>query len=120
MFGWLKKSLKSRQPGDPWRVNLADERIEAIDPAGEARSIMLTDIRRIAIQTTADGPFGDDVWWLLFAKDDQPAIRFPQGAVGEQAALDLFTARPGFDFEEMIQAMGSTDNALFLVWRAED
>ena len=37
------------------------------------------------IETNDSGPFGADVWWLLFGADDRIAVAFPQGATGEQA-----------------------------------
>ena len=58
-----------------------------------------------------------DVWWLLFGADDRIAVAFPQGASGEQEAIDWLIALPGFDHEAMIMAMGSTGNAVFPVWR---
>jgi hypothetical protein len=69
------------------------------------------------IETNDSGPFGADIWWLLFGADDRLACAFPQGAAGEKAAVDRLLGLPGFDHEAMIMAMGSTGNAVFPVWR---
>jgi hypothetical protein len=42
----------------------------------------------VAFETNDTGPWGADVWWLLFGSDEQLAGVFPQGATGESSALD--------------------------------
>ena len=100
-----------------WTVTSVEDRISAVDPDGETRSVTLDDLNGVMIETSDSGPFGADVWWLLFGADDQIACAFPQGAIGEQAAVDRLLGLPGFDHEAMVMAMGSTGNAVFPVWR---
>jgi hypothetical protein len=45
-----------------------------------------------------------------------PACAFPVGAAGETEAVDYLTGLAGFDHEEMVKAMGSTDERLFVLW----
>lgn len=73
----------------------------------------------VMIETNDSGPWGADVWWLMFDENDQLACAFPQGATGESDAIDFFMQLGGFDNEAMIAAMGSTDNAVFPVWRRD-
>jgi hypothetical protein len=100
-----------------WTVTSVEDRISAVDPGGEVRSVALSDLGGVMIETNDSGPFGADVWWLLFGADDRLACAFPQGAVGEKAAVHRLVGLPGFDHEAMIMAMGSTGNAVFPVWR---
>ena len=100
-----------------WTVDMVDGLISAVDPDGETRSVALDDLSGIMIETNDSGPFGANVWWLLFGTDDQLACAFPQGAVGDKEAVDWLLGLPGFDHEAMIMAMGSTGNAVFPVWR---
>ena len=79
--------------------------------------LALAELNGVMIETNDSGPFGADVWWLLFGADDRVAVAFPQGAAGEQAAIDWLAGLPGFDHDAMIMAMGSTANAVFPVWR---
>jgi hypothetical protein len=79
----------------------------------------MSDLSGVMIETNDSGPFGPDVWWLLFGADDRLACAFPQGAVGEQVVVNSLLGLPGFDHEAMIMAMGSTSNAVFPVWRRE-
>ena len=99
-------------------VSLDGERIGVTDPKGEATTLALADLNGVMIETNDSGPFGADVWWLLFGADDRMAVAFPQGADGEEEAINWLTGLPGFDHEAMIMAMGSTTNAVFPVWRA--
>ncbi len=59
--------------------------------------------------------WGADVWWVFEGNDARYA--YPQGATGEQEVMDAFKLRlPGFDWEAVIRAQGSTDNARFVCW----
>lgn len=109
----------NRFPEASWVVDVADDRISATDPAGDTQAVDLTELGGVMIETNDSGPFGADVWWLLFGPDDRLACAFPQGASGEKDAMDLLLGLPGFDHEAMIMAMGSTANAVFTVWRPD-
>ncbi|WP_294330021.1 hypothetical protein [uncultured Sphingomonas sp.] len=120
MFGWFRKRAARPQPETRWIVALALEHVAITDAHGGVRRLALTDLRGVTIETNDSGPWGTDVWWLLFGADDRLACAFPQGATGEAALLDYLCALPGFDFAAMGRAMGSTDNAVFPVWRKDD
>ena len=98
-------------------VSLDGEHIVVTDPEGEQTTLVLAELNGVMIETNDSGPLGADVWWLLFGADDRIAVAFPQGASGEQAAIDWLIGLPGFDHDAMIMAMGSTANAVFAVWR---
>lgn len=87
------------------------------DEAGETRAVAKADLSGVAIETNDSGPWGADVWWLLFGAGDGLACASPMGATGEDSAVNHLAALPGFDHGEMVKAMTSTDNALFPVWR---
>ena len=117
MFGWLrKKAPGALYPETLWVVTLSNERITVTDPDKEMLSVALSNLSAVAIETNDSGPWGADLWWLLFGPDRALACTFPQGATGEQSAIDYLVTLPGFDHEEMIKAMSSTNNATFAVW----
>lgn len=120
MFGWWRKRRIRPQPEARWIVVLGAEHIQVTDDQGAIRRMAMVDLRGVAIETNDCGPWGADMWWLLFGADDRVACLYPQGATGEGAMLDYLCALPGFDFGEMARAMGSTDNAVFPVWRKDD
>ena len=100
-----------------WIVDALEDRINVIEPDGSTRFVGLDDLRGVVIETSDSGPFGPDVWWLLFGADEKVACAFPQGASGGKEVVDRLMGLPGFDHEAMIMAMGSTANAVFPVWR---
>lgn len=121
MFGWLGK-LRRVPPPPPearWVVTVDGDSIRVTDSAGEARAVPKAELSGVAIETNDSGPWGADVWWLLFGTGDLMACAFPMGATGETAAVDYLAGLPGFDHGEMIEAMRSTDNRVFPVWRRE-
>ncbi|MBB6254068.1 hypothetical protein [Nitrospirillum iridis] len=119
MFGWFKRKRKPVRlmPEALWVVSIESDLIQVTDDKGAVKSITKAELSGIVIETNDSGPAGCDVWWLLFGEEEKIACFYPQGATGENAALDYFMALPSFNHDEMIQAMGSTSNAVFPVWR---
>jgi hypothetical protein len=119
IFGWLKKSPKGLEPEAKWIVTVDTDLVQVTDLQGVISSIAKAQITGIAIETNDSGPWGADVWWMLFGPEDQLVCAFPQGATGEDVALDYFMKLPAFDHAEMIKAMSSAENAVFPVWRRQ-
>ena len=118
MFGWLRRLRYDPPPPEArWVVDVDGESIRVTDGSGESRAVAKAELAGVAIETNDSGPWGADVWWLLFGADDRVACAFPMGATGEQAAVDYLTGLAGFDHGEMIEAMRSTDNRIFPVWQ---
>ena len=117
MFDRFGKADQSPQPEDNWEVSLDADLIRVRDKAGAERSVARSALSAVAIETNDSGPWGADLWWLLFDADDRLACAFPQGATGEQAAVDYLLTLPIFDHDAMVRAMASTGNAIFPVWR---
>lgn len=119
MFGWFRKRMAKANtwPEARWTVTLSDEEVRATDSAGVVATLNLSELTGVVIETNDTGPYGADVWWLLSGPDDRVAVAFPQGATGEQVVVDRLTSLPGFDLSRMMDAMRSTDNAVFPVWR---
>lgn len=75
-------------------------------------------INEIAVITTDEGPFVDDVFLVLSGGDKE--IKIPQEAENFEALFDVFKKFEGFNFEAFIEAMSSTENAKFVCWRRAD
>ena len=120
MFGWLKRASPKVQPEAKWTIATDDDSVRIIDEDGATRSVAKDALSAVIIETNDSGPWRADVWWLLFGADDRVACIFPQGSTGETALIDYLSALPGFDHGQLIGAMGSTDNAVFPVWRRAD
>ena len=94
---------------------MADGVVHARAPSGNETSAPLDGLSGVAIQTTSDGPWGSDLWWHLDIAST--ACTFPGEAEGADAVVERLIALPGFDHLAMTMAMGSTDDAVFPVWR---
>ena len=119
MFGWFKKKPPTPVESVPeckWRVTLDDDQISVQNASGQIRSVSKADLGAVVIATNDSGPWGADVWWLLFDSGKQQACSFPQGAIGEDAVMDFLLTLPSFNHRQMINAMSSTDEAFFPVW----
>ncbi len=86
-------------------------------PDGQTQSVQWGELTKITIRTTDDGPINPDVFWEFYAGGDSPAVVYPGGATGEQECLSELQFRlKGFSDQELIRAMGSTQDATFLLW----
>ena len=101
-----------------WSVELSDGKVTVSDPAGRKESIHLDAVRKITIKTNDTGPFESDIMWNLH--DKERLVPFPMGTIGEEQAVDALMKLPGFNHEEMIAAMGCTDNKVFLLYNDSD
>ena len=117
LFSWFKNKPKPLYPEASWTIASDAEGIRATDQTGASMFVSHADLSSVAIETNDSGPWGADVWWLLFGLDGALACAFPQGATGEKEVINMLMALPGFSNEELVRAMGSTDNAVFQIWR---
>lgn len=86
------------------------------DPESQ-RSLSLHDVVRIEIETTGDGPFGEDFYWI-FHLTDQPNVRIAGPVAHSQGIFDALAGFDGADFEKAIQAAATVEPALFLIWES--
>ncbi|QNA83411.1 hypothetical protein G4G27_04890 [Sphingomonas sp. So64.6b] len=117
MFDWFKKKSGKAEPESKWVVTFDGEHIGVSDAAAQTKRAAKHDLSGVAIETNDSGPWGADLWWLFFRSDGQMLFAFPQGATGEKAVIDYLLTLPSFDHGKMIEAMASTENAIFVVWQ---
>ncbi|MCC6457412.1 MAG: hypothetical protein IT328_20825 [Caldilineaceae bacterium] len=103
------------QAGAPSQVELSDTGVTYYRSDGITRTVVWNDLHAVFIATTDEGPFDEDVWWILVDSDGQCLI--PQDASGEEELFLRLQALPGFDNEAFIAAMGSVENRQFLCWQ---
>lgn len=119
IFNWFKQKRMKLQPEEQWQVTLSENDISSQDQTGVGRKIAKDCIYSVVIETNDSGPWGADVWWLMFNKEDKLACAFPQGATGEEDAIKYLMGLDGFDDNAMISAMGCTANKIFPVWKRQ-
>jgi hypothetical protein len=81
---------------------------------GRTEIIRWEDLQEVRIVTTDEGPFCDDVYWVLTG--DSSALVLPSESVGMDNLLARLQVLAGFDNQAVIDAMGSVDNAQFVCW----
>ena len=113
MFSLIKKNKKV-----PASIDVNEKGVIHQRSDGQIETVTWDEIRAVMIETTADGPFETDVFWILVGKDNGCVI--PTGTNGEEKLLDWLQKLPGFDNQAMIDAMCCTENKRFLCWEKVD
>jgi hypothetical protein len=115
---WLRRRAPPLASGPEFRIDFDDTMIAITDNLGERHEILWSDLEKVAIRTTDDGPTGADIFWGLQTASAERVLVFPDGAAGERELLDAFAKRlEGFNYGEVMHAMGTTSNGLFVVWQ---
>jgi len=119
MFGSIKtklqawgQALKARD-----QVTFDDEGVTRTRRDGLVEYVGWDELLSVDIATTNEGPWFDDVFWLLSAGDHGCVVSSEAEGMGE--LLLRLQELPGFDDEAVIRAMGCTDNERFAVWSRE-
>ncbi len=99
------------------RVFFTADTIMRIRPDGTRETIRWDDLDEVRILTTDEGPWQEDVLFLLIAADGQCGCAVPQSSDGSQQLFEQLQQLPGFDNEAVIEAMTSTANAEFVCWK---
>ena len=98
-------------------VTFDDTSVRRVSPEGGVEEVTWDDLTEVKIVTTAEGPFGEDVYWMLAGADGE-GLAVPGESVTD-GLLDRFQALEGFDNDQMILAMSSTDEAQFVCWQRD-
>lgn len=101
-------------PEDFYEITITDQAVSINHPSSGTAEIKWSDIDRILMITTDQGPFLPDVWLALCGKGLK--VMLPQGAKGYDEVYDTVTQYDRFDFANVIEAAGSTENREFLLW----
>ena len=83
---------------------------------GKIEEVAWDDLVEVQIVVTDEGPFVDDVFFLLAARDGS-GVCVPQGAPGSETLLERLQKLPNFDNGEVIRAMACSENARFVCWK---
>jgi hypothetical protein len=99
-------------------IEIDDEGVTSWRPSGVER-VRWDDLVEIGIVTTDEGPFCEDLFWLLVAADGSGCVVGGEiaGQIGLLAALQR--RFPDLDNQKVIEAACSVDDARFVCWRRE-
>lgn len=110
----MKEDQTLNSPGI--RIDEHGVRRELAD--GKVEQVAWDDLLEVSILTTADGPFAEDVFFVLVGPDGSGCV-VPQSAPESGALLERVQRLPGFDNPAVIRAMSSVEEARFVCWRRE-
>ena len=86
-------------------------------PGEPTKTFKWSDVEKIEIITTSDGPWNEDFWWLFYLEGNEVPIDIAQGVKGNEEIFNVLEKHfVGHDGKSVISALGSTSNARFLVW----
>lgn len=125
-FLWLYKRLfasstaqESMQPASPFALAVDDDGVSLRRLDAPSGTVAWSDILGVDLFTTDEGPWAEDVYWVIHRRQGGEPLIIPGGTEGVDALLAAVETRlPGFDMEAVIRAMGSTVNARFPLWQA--
>ncbi|HEY4371129.1 MAG TPA: hypothetical protein VGN52_04360 [Burkholderiales bacterium] len=109
--------FRARQTALPRDLLAIDDTgIRRILGDGRGEALAWADLSEVMILTTADGPFAEDVFFVLRGAGEA-GVMVGQGLAVEHHLLEELQRRlPDLDNEAVIRAMGSTQEARFVVW----
>src|SRR5882672_1449118 len=81
-------------------------------PFSRSVSMRIYDFDEIGVETTDQGPFVEDVFWIL--KRGETRIRIGEPHPVFKKLMDRFGSLEGFDWRPFTEAMSCTDNRYFL------
>ena len=97
------------------RVEVDERGVRRFLPAGKTEAVAWDDLIKVSIMTTDEGPAGEDLFWMLHARDGH-GCAVPHEQACALGLLDRLQWLPGFDNIAVIQASGSTQWAEFVCW----
>jgi|LakMenE18May11ns_1017448.scaffolds.fasta_scaffold9628537_2 hypothetical protein len=110
---FLQKRAEVRK--DRWAdYALDNEGFTQISGEDNGKKFLWSDVQHVGLVTTSDGPFFDDVFYII--QTENKNICLTQDQATKLSVLDYFNKLPGFRWESVIEAMGSTTEAVFHCW----
>jgi hypothetical protein len=78
-------------------------------------------IEKIDVLTTDDGPFVQDIFWVISSSAGKSKLVLPMNDAveGHQELMKQIFKLPSFDYKTFITATGSTSKKIFSVWSSK-
>lgn len=116
---WLTEWLLQRPLGAlsaPFRTEywLDAQTLTIIPPFRDRFAVRIDELDEIGIETTDQGPFVEDVFWIL--KQGPARVRIGEPHPVFKELMDSFGSLEGFDWESFAEAMSCTENRYFPCW----
>jgi len=117
-FDFLRRPKKTSPPSNGFSVEFDEAEVICRRSDGHEESVRWADLRAVLIRTTSDGPFVDDVFWVLAGEKGGCVV--PSESAGVQELMERLQQLPGFDDQAVIAAMCCASDKEFLCWTCEE
>jgi hypothetical protein len=115
---WKARATGAAMAPDPDRVVVDQVGVARRLPDGRHETVGW-DLVEVAIRATPQGPWQEDVFFLLTGRDGG-GVAVPHGEAVQGDLLGWLQALPGFDNQQVVEAMGCAEDAMFVCWRRPD
>ena len=119
-FSWINRLISQPKQADKLypecltSVAFDENSVRTTCETSPSREMLWSEVTRIWLHTTSEGPWVPDAWWILVDDVADSTLHFPQGVTGEDALLQEISRRfEGFK----IDGMNSTKDEKFLLWQ---
>ncbi len=117
MRRWLARRFPHAPLHRAGAIRVDDDGFQCVRESGLRDGAQWSELIRVSIRTTDQGPFDDDVFLVL--ETSTASWWVPQTAVGAADLLARLQQFGGFNNEVVIEAMSCTDNREFVCWERE-
>jgi hypothetical protein len=118
IFNAFQKLTRPAPSDNRCVVYFNDDGVACRRPDGKQESVSWADLRSVVIRTTSEGPFVDDVFWVLVGQNGECVV--PSESAGIQELMERLGQLPRFDHNACISAMSCTSDKESLCWVCEE
>jgi hypothetical protein len=100
-------------------VQVDDSGVLRVDGSNR-EEIRWDEISEVRIVTTNEGPYREDVFFVLAGSGEKNCVVPHEAAVRTKLLEELYVRFPSLNDKMVIRAMGSTSNNNFVIWKRAD
>ena len=97
-------------------ITVDDDGVRRLLADGTEESVTWADLAEVAIRTTPEGPWKEDVFFLL-VRAGGGGCAVPAGDPSADDLMNRLQSMTGFDNDAFVEAMTTTEDGLFVVWQ---
>ncbi|WP_143219408.1 hypothetical protein [Actinokineospora bangkokensis] len=105
----------SSNPGDAG-ITVDDQGVRRQLADGSVESVDWAELAEVAIRTTPEGPWKEDVFFLLM-REGGGGCAVPAGHPSADELMSRLQSLPGFDNDAFVESMTTVEDGLFVVWQ---
>ena len=106
---------RTRDATDSVAIEFDDDGARRLYRGEITHRVSWAELERVAIRTTEDGPFSEDLFWVLVGSRGTGFV-IPSALVPDRL-VERLQQLPGFDNGAVIEAMQSVTENVFVLWR---